>query len=310
MFYFRYPDSHAVFLACEVFACGSPRRAFTLIELLVVIAIIAILIGLLLPAVQKVREAAARLKCKNNLKQIGLALHNYHDRNHEFPPGYSTQIAPSGAEIGPGWGWAAYLLDDLEQNNVKQQINFGMAIGASAHSLPRTQVLKVFLCPSDDEIGTFTTATVPVNVAHGNYVGVFGTNEIEPNPSAGNGAFFRNSKVRFGDISDGLSNTYIVGERSSDIALSTWTGAIPGAEVPLRRDPTELEGHFLLVLGRGDHTPNHASSHIDDFYSRHAQGLNCLFADGSVHSIGNNVNPNVWAAIQTRNLGEVFAAEW
>jgi prepilin-type N-terminal cleavage/methylation domain-containing protein/prepilin-type processing-associated H-X9-DG protein len=287
-----------------------PRRAFTLIELLVVIAIIAILIGLLLPAVQKVREAAARLKCKNNLKQIGLALHNYHDRHHYLPPGYATQIAPSGAEIGPGWGWAAHLLDDLEQNNVKRDINFGMTIGATAHSLPRTQILKVFLCPSDNEIGTFTTAGVPVTVAHANYVGVFGTNEIEDNPSAGNGTFFRNSKVRFGDILDGLSNTYVIGERSSDIALSTWTGAIPGAQVPLVRDPTEVEGHFLLVLGRGDHQPNHPESHIDDFYSRHTQGLNCLFGDGSVHSIGNSVSPLVWAGIQTRHLGEVIPAEW
>jgi prepilin-type processing-associated H-X9-DG protein len=157
---------------------------------------------------------------------------------------------------------------------------------------------------------TFTTTTVAVNVAHANYVGVFGTNEIEPNPGAGNGAFFRNSRLRVGDFADGLSNTYFIGERSSDIALATWTGAIPGAEVPLRRDPTEVEGNFLLVLGRGDHTPNHPSSHIDDFYSRHTQGLNCLFGDGSVHSIGNSVNPVVWAAIQSRNGGEPVPADW
>jgi prepilin-type processing-associated H-X9-DG protein len=116
--------------------------------------------------------------------------------------------------------------------------------------------------------------------------------------------------VRIGDITDGLSNTYVVGERSSDIALATWTGAIPGAQVPLRRDPTQSEGHFLLVLGRGDHLPNSPSSHIDDFYSRHTQGLNCLFADGSVQSIGNSVNPAVWAAIQTRAGGEVVTAQW
>jgi prepilin-type N-terminal cleavage/methylation domain-containing protein/prepilin-type processing-associated H-X9-DG protein len=282
------------------------RRGFTLIELLVVIAIIAILIGLLLPAVQKVREAAARLKCKNNMKQIGLALHSYHDRTERLPPGYASGVGANG-DTGPGWGWAAHILPDVEQDNLFRQINLSVQITAPAHAAPRTQALKVFLCPSDIELGTFAVTNTSVSVAHANYVGVFGTNEMEDNPSAGNGTFFRNSRVRFGDITDGLSNTYVVGERSSDIALATWTGAIPGALVPLRRDPTEQEPHFLLVLGRGDHAPNSPDSHIDDFYSRHSQGLNCLFGDGSVHSVSNSVNLNVWYAIQTRNGGEVAA---
>ncbi len=282
------------------------RRGFTLIELLVVIAIIAILIGLLLPAVQKVREAAARLRCKNNMKQIGLALHSYHDRTERLPPGYASGVT-AGTDIGPGWGWAAHILPDVEQDNLFRQMNLGTQITAAAHAAPRVQPLKVFLCPSDIDIGTFAVTNAGVSVAHANYVGVFGTNEMEDNPSAGNGTFFRNSRVRFGDITDGLSNTYVVGERSSDIALATWTGAIPGALVPLRRDPTEQEPHFLLVLGRGDHTPNSPDSHIDDFYSRHSQGLNCLFGDGSVHSVSNGVNLNVWYAIQTRNGGEVAA---
>src|SRR5688500_3927441 len=119
------------------------RKAFTLIELLVVIAIIAILIALLLPAVQKVREAYHRLQCKNNLKQIGIALHSYHDRTKRFPPGYAANVV-GGMERGPGWGWAAYLLDDLEQGNLRRQISFGLDISHGANAFARVQGLAIY----------------------------------------------------------------------------------------------------------------------------------------------------------------------
>src|SRR5256885_1124466 len=122
-----------------------PRLGFTLIELLVVIAIIAILVALLVPAVQKVREAAARTQCINNLKQIGLALHGYHGTTQKLPPGYSASaVYPSTA---PGWGWPAFVLPYLDQGSVYNQINFQQPVQNQA--VIRT-MLPVFLCPSDN----------------------------------------------------------------------------------------------------------------------------------------------------------------
>src|SRR5438132_1236618 len=123
---------------------GRSRKAFTLIELLVVIAIIAILIGLLVPAVQKVRASAARLQCVNNLKQIGLAMHSYHDNYRKLPPGYSANAAyPS---TSPGWGWAAFILPYLDQGSVYNQINFQQPLQNQA--VIQT-MLPIFICPSD-----------------------------------------------------------------------------------------------------------------------------------------------------------------
>lgn len=269
------------------------RRGFTLIELLVVIAIIAILIALLVPAVQKVRAAAARTQCRNNLKQIGIALHSYHDRFKQLPPGYIDNGGPNG---GPGWGWAAFILDDVEQAPLRQQINFKQGIIHPMHASPRVQSLAVFLCPSDEIVPPFFPEGATVSVAHANYVALFGDNEIEDDPGAGNGVFYRNSAIRLLQITDGTSNTLFVGERSSNLSKATWTGAVPGAdEAP------------ALCLGSADHTPNDPAAHAEDFWSRHVQGVNFLFADGSVRNIHNSIDPLVWRALATRAGGEPYS---
>src|SRR5438876_978733 len=139
------------------------RSGFTLIELLVVIAIIAILISLLVPAVQKVREAAARTQCQNNLKQIGLAMHDYHDANKRLPPGYrATGNYVDGAnDTAPGWGWATFILPQIEQNAIYQRLSLNQPVPQSAAI---QTIISIYLCPSD----TYPPGPFPVTDAFGN----------------------------------------------------------------------------------------------------------------------------------------------
>ncbi len=293
-------------------------RGFTLIELLVVIAIIAILIGLLLPAVQKVREAAARLKCKNNMKQIGLALHNYHDRVGQFPPGYTSTTANSDA--GPGWGWAAHLLPDLEQDNLHRLIDFTKPITASGnHDAVRPANIPFFRCPSDPRqdpipVSEFANpAGLTTPLGRSNYVACYGnTPFLGEGPSvltthliidgiSGRGMFFRNSRTRIADVSDGLSNTLAVGEKNAKNTLATWVGVIPGATWRSANDTANYGGipsniAAAKVLGHAcrQHPPSAEAGVAEDFSSPHINGVNMLFADGSVHAVRTNVNMGVY----------------
>jgi prepilin-type N-terminal cleavage/methylation domain-containing protein len=330
---------------------SAERRGFTLIELLVVISIIGVLIGLLLPAVQKVREAANRLQCENNLHQIGLALHNYHDNFNRFPPGYidgnKNPASTPDNDVGPGWGWASLLLPYLEQGNVYNQIDFKQGVGIGGNVTISQQPLTIFQCPSDPYQQNFpvydSTFTNPIAiVAHGNYVGCNGWVECFNNAGggyqggvgndglpglagrAGDGLFYRNSRNRMADVTDGLSNTIVVGERSGNHSPSTWTAAVPGGRCPAWMavqppspyssppgppyDNADFGEALVLAHGNATHLPS-ADFPIYDpdvFYSMHTgKGVNFVFGDGSVHFLTSDIDPVIYQALCTIAGGEV-----
>ena len=270
--------------------------------------------GLLLPAVQMAREAARRTQCMNNQRQIGLGLHMFHDVNEHLPSGWQGL----GPEQGPGWGWAVQILPYVEQNTVFERIDQTRDIGDPLYGPLRQTALDLFICPSDahGELLGFSEehdhdhdhdaadddddddhdhgphniddGPVFITVAKSNYVGMFGPTEIEDSPAFGFGSFYYQSRVRFGDIADGLSNTLLVGERSSRLGGSTWFGVIPGVAEPMSR-----------VVGAADHTPNHPLGHFEDFRSYHPAGVHFLVGDGSVRMIKETIDPRVYAGLST-----------
>jgi len=313
------------------------RSGFTLIELLVVIAIIGVLIALLVPAVQQVREAANRASCKNNLKQFGLALHGYHDRMSGFPAAYVTNLLPGTQpsqqngdctwnETGPGWGWGAYLLNDLEQKPLSNQIQWRLDIKDPANAVSRNKMLSVFICPSEILPGSFPLVDAngnqlvdsngqPITVAHSSYVAMNGApNGVTSDAYDNNGAFIRNVNLKIKDISDGLSNTLFIGERCTNMSNTTWVGAVAGAIVPdlrygdLASQLGNAEGDAALVLAHGSttHLPNNPLVFdADATASFHVAGVNFLMGDGSVQSISNTIDPNIYQALCTRNGSEI-----
>ncbi|HEV8001438.1 MAG TPA: DUF1559 domain-containing protein [Planctomycetaceae bacterium] len=292
------------------------RTGFTLIELLVVIAIIATLISLLLPAVQAAREAARRTQCRNNLKQMGLALHNYLDRMRVFPPAYASALDTSGNDTGMGWGWASFLLSDLEEAGLKKQIHFGLNISDPSNLIPATTFLPSFNCPSDTLIEKFAITvdgngnplTTPITVARGNYVAVNGNNGVTGNQASNDGAFLEDKSFSPRDITDGLSNTFFLSERCHNMSDTTWTGAVTGVGVFDNRDssPSAVEGSAALVLGHcGPHAPNNPLvTDADALASMHPLGVLFLLGDGSVQYVGSQIDLGVYDALASRAGGE------
>jgi len=255
---------------------GRNRIAFTLIELLVVIAIIAILIGLLLPAVQKVREAAARMKCQNNLKQIGIAMHMYNDQFNKLPAGWVTTNAN---QPSPGWSWGLLLLPNLEQGALYNQLNPDLATpnGPTVNTLTQTP-LPAFRCPSDS--GQNTNGVLE-NYASSNYT----VNREVHGPDGSN----KPAALAVQNIQDGSSNTILVGER--DMVRNI------GAIWPARSSVTSASfegrpGRGINIAYPGTPPPPTGAGSCERFgwTSPHTGGVNMLFGDGSVRFVSQSID--------------------
>ena len=299
------------------------HRGFTLIELLVVIAIIAVLIALLLPAVQAAREAARRSQCVNNLKQLGLALHNYHDVVGTFPMGYAAVQSNSQQPIkingridtANGWAWGAMILPQLEQTALFNAANFALPVEAQQNTTVIRSMISTYICPSDATSGPFqvtdaasvklpplpaTQWKVLATAAPSSYAGCVGGDETDTSTGInddglglGTGVMFRNSRIRLADITDGTSQTIAVVERAWSNASGLWAGAVTNGVIrrgPTNRCPTpttaELSFPAATLVQAHCHLLNTNSDEdggLDDPSSLHPGGANFLFADGSVH---------------------------
>jgi prepilin-type processing-associated H-X9-DG protein/prepilin-type N-terminal cleavage/methylation domain-containing protein len=285
------------------------RRAFTVVELVVVIAIVSIVMALTLASIQRVREAAARTRCQNQLKQIGLALHSYHGAHHSLPPGVSYH---DGSDPNPFMSWLTRLLPYVEQESQCQRAQQAFAQDRNfLHDPPHTGLstkISGYVCPSDgrtERVNTITKRTF----AFTSYLGVEGRNQFSQD-----GVLYLDSKIRFSDVRDGTSSTQMIGERpsSADGVLGWWYAGWGQSK----------DGSADMVLGVREKNagtfgagcpagPYHfkagrVTNQCDAFHywSLHPGGANFAFADGSVRFLSYSADP-IMPALATRAGGEV-----
>ena len=282
-------------------------RGFTLIELLVVIAIIAILIALLLPAVQQAREAARRTQCKNNLMQLGLALHNYDMSYEMLPPGSVNETGPVvNVQEGYHMSWTVQLLPMLEQANLFRMLDFSEGVYSPVNGTVRAVSINVFQCPSD---WNFRGSAGMAGVSSSSYAGSFGGDDVAIDVD-NNGLLFLNSSINYRQIRDGASNTLLVGERIIEQAVMD-LGWMSGTSATLRNAGVRLNsgivrGGIVPPATRvrstdGEELPEiSADQSTGGFSSRHTGGVQFLLADGSVRFISENISMDTFQLLGNR----------
>jgi len=311
-------------------------RGFTLIELLVVIAIIAILIALLLPAVQQAREAARRTQCKNNLKQIGLALHNYHDVFGSMPPGYIDTGTPNGQNnFDGGWSWASMILPQIDQGPLFNQFDFKVfphGSGSSNAAVLNNNRLcatpqRAFSCPSDIKPATMDQHNAGsfgyiAAMATSSYAGVHGplagascqTGPFNDSPQASTfGPFKTNTTRTFRDFTDGLSNTIVVGEICNQLSNKNnpdsmlYGSIIAGGGTNCANDSVGTSSPYQHLRGClvKPNAPLSLGGLYKSFHSGHVGGVHFTMGDGAVRFISENIDHN-GTKIEAFNLGQQF----
>jgi prepilin-type N-terminal cleavage/methylation domain-containing protein len=296
------------------------RRGFTLVELLVVIAIIGTLVALLLPAIQAARESARKASCRNNLRQIGVAMHNYESARGRLPTGYQYLAGSQGNALGYSWG--VMLLPFMELQSMYDGFDFKKPIYDNINAAIREKHIPTLLCPTDDVSPTGFVEMGNELYAMACYVANFGIPDLDEDQEQVNpaptdtlqrpgpwGPFYRNSNTKLSEVTDGLSHTLMVGERqngpfrtvgSHGVHIeyeTTWVGAVRDID-----DSSDDHGH--MVLFQTGHTPNHPDSDDRDVSASHSGEALFLLCDGSAHSIREDIDEKIYFALGSMNWEE------